>query len=442
MVRNGDDGPWPRDLRVTRRAVLAGAGAAALAGLSGCAGFRLQDSGADRPTDVLQLTLWAGPEEEAAFRALGEGFTAETGVQVQLQIVPFSQALTTVDTGLRTGSSIDLFRVTYNDVGLYRDQGVLAPFEPAQVETLEPVVAEQFWTAVTDDQGTFAVPHHTDTSMVLVDEEALAAAGVTDLPEDIDSAWDWAQFLEVARQVQEQATGNQAALAVNWQQAGAYRWLNWLDQAGGRLLTEDLSGAAADPAPVAEALAITRGFFRDGLTPASALPKSSQYTEQLLTARTIAMAFVGSFTVPALDLPFPWRAVPLPRGVRASADLGGNALAVVDGPRAEAARAFATYCLGAQQQADFCAATGVLPTRTDVDARELDFPAFPEVMQQYVDQADTIRPELVNQVTVPTFNAVNSVLVDRLELAFLDADTPDEDLAVELLDAVSGEVTR
>lgn len=424
--------------------MLAGAGFAALAGLAGCSGFRLQSTGADRPLDVLQVTVWAGAEEEAAFRALAESFRAETGITVALQIVPFSQALTTVDTGLRTGSPPDLFRVTYNDVALYREQEVLATLDDDAVATLRPAVAEQFWTAVSDDAGTFAVPHHTDTSMVLVDEEALTGAGVAleSLPTSPEDAWSWAEFLDVAHRLRASLPSGRSPLAVNWQLAGAYRWLNWLDQAGGRLLTEELDYVTNDPAPVAEALAFTRGFFRDGLTPASALPKSSQYTEQLFTARTVAMAFVGSFTVPSLDLDFPWRAVPLPRAERASADLGGNALAIVDGPRVDAARAFAAYCVGAQQQAQFCAATGVLPTRTDVDARTLDFPAYPEIMQSYVGQAEAIRPELVRQVTVPSFNAVNAALLDRLELAFLDADSLDADLAVDLLDAVAGEVTR
>lgn len=435
----GTAAPAGGPLRVTRRTALLGAAAACL---TGCSGFRLQDSGADRPTDVLQLTLWAGPEEEAAFRALAASFRDETGVEVQLQIVPFSQALTTVDTGLRTGAPPDLFRVTYNDIGLYRSQDVLAAVPADTAAELAPVVAEQFWAAVTDDGGTFGMPHHTDTSMVLVNTAALEAAGVNDIPEQVADAWSWEEFVDVARPVADAAPSGRTALAVNWQQAGAYRWLNWVDQAGGRLLAEDLGDASGDPSGVIAALALTRGFFRDGLTPSSALPKSSQYTDQLFGAETVAMAFVGSFSLPALDVPFDWVATPLPRAGRASADLGGNALAVVDGPRAEAATAFAAHCLGAQQQADFCAATGVLPTRTDVDAAGLEFPAYPDTMARYVAQITAVRPDLVEQVTVPQFNAVNATLVDQLELAFLDTERSDEAVAEDLLRAVAGEVLR
>ena len=65
-----------------------------MAGLSGCGGFQLQSDGSDRPDDVLQFTLWAGDVEETAFRTLVSGFEKENDVTVQLQIVPFSQALT------------------------------------------------------------------------------------------------------------------------------------------------------------------------------------------------------------------------------------------------------------------------------------------------------------------------------------------------------------
>ncbi|KUG51085.1 hypothetical protein AVL62_12595 [Serinicoccus chungangensis] len=74
--------------------------------------------------------------------------------------------------------------------------------------------------------------------MVLVNTAAVEAAGVTRLPGSLDDAWTWEEFLEVSRRVADGAGPGRTALAVNWQQAGAYRWLNWVDQADGRLLSE------------------------------------------------------------------------------------------------------------------------------------------------------------------------------------------------------------
>lgn len=342
----------------------------------------------------------------------------------------------------RTGAPPDLFRVTYNDVGLYRDQGVLATLDPETAQTLEPSFAEQFWAAVTNDGGTFGVPHHTDTTMVLLNTEALSAAGVGQVPDSPEGAWTWAEFTEVARSIRSSAPSGRYAAAINWQQAGAYRWLNFVDQAGGRLLTEDLTDAASDSAAVVEAMRFTRDLFRDGLRPASGLPKSSQYTDQLFTAETVAMAFVGNFSLPGMDIPFEWQPTYLPQEEQTGADLGGNALVAVDGPRQEAATAFLAYCVGAQQQADYCAATGVLPTRTDIDTATLDFPIDADVMASYAQQSETVSTELVRQVTVPQFNAVNRVLVDQLELSFVNLGDSDTERVRALLDAVSAEVSR
>jgi len=427
---------------LSRRALLTGMGAGVAAGLAGCGGFQLQDDGSSRADDVLQFTLWAGDVEERAFRALAEGFKAETGITVRLQIVPFSQALTTVDTGLRVGNPPDVFRVTYNDIGLYRDQDVLAAMDSATEASLRPEVSEQFWAAVTDDQGTFGIPHHTDTSMVLVNTEALAEAGVESIPDSPEQAWSWEEFADVARAVQDQAPQGRYAAAVNWQQAGAFRWLNWVDQDGGRLLAGDLADAVADPSALTAAMAYTRDLFRQGLVPRSSLPKSSQYTDQLFVAQTVAMAFVGNFSLPGMDIPFDWRATYLPQRDRAAADLGGNALAAVDGPRTEGAMAFMAYCMQTRQQSDYCAATGVLPTRTDIDTGTLDYPIDSTVMARYAAQSQEVNTELVQQVTVPQFNAINSVLVDQLELSFLNLEDSDEARVESLLDAVSAEMTR
>lgn len=421
---------------------MGGLGLSALFGLTGCGGFELQSDGSDRPDDVLQFTLWAGDVEEKAFRALVAGFEKENDVTVQLQIVPFSQALTTVDTGLRVDNPPDVFRVTYNDVGLYREQGVLASLDASTVETLKPAVAGQFWAAVTDDQGTFAVPHHTDTSMLLVNTGALASAGIDAIPDSADQAWTWQEFAKVAAAVRDNASGGRYAAAVNWQQAGAFRWLNWVDQGGGRLLTDALDDSVQDPDQLIAAMNYTRKLFTDGLVPRSSLPKSSQYTDQLFVAETVAMAFVGNFSLPGMDIPFDWQATYLPQQARASADLGGNSLAVVDGPRKEAALAFTAYCLGQQQQADYCAATGVLPTRNDIDTASLDYPIDPQIMARYAEQSQNVRTDLVRQVTIPKFNAVNSVLVDELELSFLNPGDSDEARAESLLNAVSAEMTR
>jgi multiple sugar transport system substrate-binding protein len=294
---------------LTRRAALASLATGVGLGAAACAGFRV---GGARPVpdDVVLCTLWAGSAEQAAFQALADGFRDATGTRVALQVVPFSQATTTVDTGLRAGAAPDVFRVTYNDAGFYRAAGVLAPLPgPDPLAPFTPA----FRSAVSDDRGAFGVPHHTDTSMVLVNTDAAAAAGLGRLPAEQAQAWTWEQFADAARRIKASRPGGYA-VAVNWQNAGAYRWLNWVDQAGGRLLDPALDGAAAAADPgLTRATAFTRSLFTEGLVPPTNSTTGSDASD-LFTTQTVAMAFVGDFLLESISaVGFPWQAVPPPR---------------------------------------------------------------------------------------------------------------------------------
>ncbi|WP_433800068.1 extracellular solute-binding protein [Actinomycetospora sp. CA-084318] len=431
---------------VPRRVALAALGLGAV-GLAGCSAPVWQGFGFDtvRPAadDELLVTLWGTAAERRAFSALAEGFRASTGVPVRLQAVPFSRRGTTVDTGIRAGAPPDVFRVTYNDVGLYRDAGVLAPLPDSAA--LRPAFGEQFWAAVTGpgSDTAVAVPHHTDTSMLLVDTAAAQAAGLGALPTDPEAAWDWDRFLDACRRLAALRPGR-AATAVNWQSDGAYRWLNWVDQAGGRLLTPTLDGAVRPPDDgLRAALDLTRRLFVEGLVPRSTSTSGGVTTDELFSAGTVASAFVGNFSLGDLEGAPAWTAVPLPRAAQASADLGGNALAATVGPRTEQSLAFLRWCVTPENMAAFCSAASALPTRSDVPAASLRYPTAPEAMARYVAQAATVRPPLVEQVTIPRAAAVTAELADGLERAFLgDPTTPTAEYADALAAAVDRAVRR
>jgi multiple sugar transport system substrate-binding protein len=419
-----------------RRAALATIGAGLGWGAAACAGFRV---GAARsvPDDVVLCTVWAGSAEQAAFTALAEGFREATGVPVQVQVVPFSQATTSVDTGLRAGAAPDVFRVTYNDAGFYAAAGVLARPGPDALAPFTPA----FRSAVSDDAGAFGVPHHTDTSMLLVNTDAAQEAGLGALPAEPSQAWTWDEFADAARRIKASRPGRYP-FAVNWQNAGAYRWLNWVDQAGGRLLAADLRAAAPATDPgLARATAFTRSFFTEGLAPPTSSTTGTDASD-LFTTQTVAMAFVGDFLLESISaVDFPWQAVPLPRDAVASADLGGNALVATAGPRQAQALEFLAWCVDRDRMAQFCSATTVLPTRTDLDAAALRYTVAPDAMARYVQQATAIRPELVEQVTVPAAARINAELRDGLDRAFLGAD-PDSAVLGDLVGAVDRAVKR
>lgn len=423
---------------LSRRGFLGTAGLGALA-LTGCgSGFSLQGGdGSGSREGRLSFTLWAGDAELTAFRALADEWTAGSGVPVVLNVVPFGELLAGIDANLASDRAPDLFRVTYQDIGLYAAGGALLDLTDRLPAGFADGFAEAFRRAVTHDDRLYGVPHHTDTSLVLYDTEAVQAAGLTP-PTTLDEAWTWEEFTDAARRLP--VAEGRYAFGVNWQQAGAYRWLNWVEQAGGRLLADDLARPAVPSRAARAAMALTQSFFTDRLVPPTASTKGS-YVDELFTTGTIAMVFAGDFLLPAIEPAMAeqgrrYGATLLPRAEQASADLGGNAVvATATSVNAEAAADFLTFLSGDETQARFCQDAVVLPTRTAVIDRGLTYAVRPDLMELFVQQATTITPELVEQVTVPQFNAVNTALVDRLEQAFLGGDDP-----VEVLEALAGDI--
>ena len=419
-------------------ATLAGATAGAAA-LTGCGtGFALRSGDGSGSTEGrLSFTLWAGEAELTAFRALADSWTAGSGVPVVFNVVPFGELLTGVDANLASDRAPDLFRVTYQDIGLYAAGGALLDVTDRLPAGYADGFTEAFRRAVTHDGRLYGVPHHTDTSLVLYDTEAVRAAGL-DPPTTLDEAWTWEEFRDAAGRLPRRA--DQFAVAVNWQQAGAYRWLNWVAQNGGRLLDEELTGPAVTGRATREALAFTQSLFTDGLVPPTTSTKGS-YADELFTNQTVGMVFAGDFLLPTLDPTMAeqgreYGATFLPRAESAAADLGGNAVvATAASVNAEAAADFLAFLAGDEAQARFCADAVVLPTRTALVEQGLEYAVRPDLMELFVQQATTITPELVEQVTVPQFNAVNTALVDRLEQAFLGGDDP-----AEVLDGLAGDI--
>jgi len=424
--------------RFGRRAFLA-ASAAGVAALSGCGtGFALRSGdGSGSAEGRLSFTLWAGEAELTAFRALADEWSAGSGVPVVFNVVPFGELLTGIDANLASDRAPDLFRVTYQDIGLYADGGALLDLTDRLPAGYADGFTEAFRRAVTHQGRLYGVPHHTDTSLVLFDTEAVRAAGITP-PTTLDTAWSWDEFTDAARRLPTRA--DQFAFGVNWQQAGAYRWLNWVAQRGGRLLDDGLTGPAVPNRAARDALALTQSFFDEGLVPPTTSTKGS-YVDELFTTQTIGMVFAGDFLLPTLDPALTaqgrdYGATFLPRDETAAADLGGNAVvATATSVNAEAAADFLAFLAGDDAQARFCQEAVVLPTRTALVERGLDYPLRPDLMELFVQQATTITPELVEQVTVPQFNAVNTALVDRLEQAFLGGDDP-----AEVLDGLADDV--
>lgn len=426
----------------SKKRMLGGLAAVSVAALTltGCAGFGGggggDDSGdGDALTGTLTFTTWASESEQAAFESLIEKFEADhDGATIELNVVPYDQMFSNIDAQLSSGDAPDIFRVDYGNLGVYSSQEQLLDLTPYFSDDEVSDFVPAMWEAVSYEGTPYGVPHQTDVSALLVNLDMLEAAGIdpATLPTTQDDAWTWDEFADVSEQLRAELPADKYPFVYNWQLGGAPRWLSWLFQADGAFLEEDGTTAAIDSAAGEKALDFTKSFYENEWVPPTSSTKATVYADSLFAEGTTAMAFIGSFLVPDMDYfnKFEWTSVPMPRDERGATDLGGNALvATAATDKADLAGEFLKYMVSADAMSEFCAATNELPTRVDLSGDAIDFAIRPDVMPVFVEQATTIEPQDVKQLTSPAMAAINTALQDQLEAAFVGGQSTADTLA-------------
>ncbi|AZZ53117.1 ABC transporter substrate-binding protein [Rathayibacter festucae] len=405
--------------------------------LTACSGFG-GGGGSSADGDSITFTTWASESEQAAFESLITDFeAANDGASVELNVVPYDQMFSNIDAQLSSGEAPDVFRVDYGNLGVYSSQGQLLDLTDRidEFDSFTPAFQE----AVSFEGTPYGVPHQTDVSALLVNTELLAAAGITDIPTTAADAWTWEEFADVSTKLRASLPAEQYPFAANWQLGGTPRWLSWLFEADGALLEEDGTTPAIDSEAGAKALDFTKSFFENDWVPPTSSVKSATYADSFFTEQSVAMSFVGSFLVPDVDnlADFEWTATPMPVDARGATDLGGNALvATAETDNPDLAAEFLSFMTEAENMAEFCAATNELPTRTDIDPASIDFAVRADVMPVFVEQAATITPRDVQQLTSPFLAQISVAMQDQLEEAFVGGRSTEETLT-GLSDAIA-----
>lgn len=425
-------------MSLSRRRFLSGTGSlAAAAVLSGCAGFTKSDDsgGSGTKAGTLKFTTWGSDAEAAAFRQLAKAFeAANKGAKVDLKIVPYEDMFTGIDAQLQSGTAPDIFRVDYTTLGVYSSKDVLLDLTPSLDSSLTSDLIPALLQAVTYEDKIYGVPQETDTTAVLYRPDLLEAAGVTSVPTKLADAWTWEEFEQVADKLKGSLDPKIKPFCYDWQQLGAFRWLTWLFEAGGRLLEDDLTTPAIDSAEGRRAMDFTTGFFTKGWVPKNTSVKGATYPDAAFISGEVAMAFAGNFLLPGIEegikKKFEYGVTYQPRDKRASSDLGGNALvATKDSANKDMAAEFLSFMVEPKNMRLFCEKSLELPTRQSLVSEKLDFAVRSDLMPVYVDQTTTLTADDVAQVTVPWFGQVNTLLQDQLELAFRGQQSPDKTLS-------------
>lgn len=215
------------------------------------------------------------------------------------------------------------------------------------------------------------------------------------------------------------ANPGQFGHAFNWQQAGTYRWMNWLYQAGGAMTDADAKKATLVTPEATRTLELFKSWTDEALIPPASSPKSTSYPDEIFPAGTFGLLFAGDFLLASLKdtvKKFEFGAMPLPRDKAAATDLGGNALVGTGGSKnPTTAAALLQFMVTESEMKRFCVSAGTLPTRPALAEQDLPYEVTPELFPIFTQQATTLSEGIVKASSLPNFTAINQVFTDELE---------------------------
>lgn len=410
----------PRTLDVSRRQFLSVAGAGVVVlGLTACGVPSKSGKGAT----TIEFMAWGGDAEVEAYKMLVERFESENRtIKVDLKIVPYAQYAQTISSRLQAGNAPDAFRIIVQDLGLYSSNGALLDLSPYVDSDFKGQFQSAYWAATEYDGKPYGIPQQTDTTALLFDKALLEAAGVTSVPTSASGAWSWDEFIEVAAKVKSLQPANKYSFMYNWAQTGAFRWMNWLFTAGGNLLTPDLKSTAIESAEGTRALEFAQSFFTKGLVPPNTSTGGKGAPDEMFLARTVGMAFTGAFLLPndISNAKFDWGVTFHPQDVLGTSDTGASPIVgAAQTKNPEAVADFLKFLGSRWAMTQFCRLTNQSPVRNDLDAADIEWAYVPDKMGVFVEQAKTLTPFQIQQVTVPAFNNINTILKNELDGAFV-----------------------
>ena len=376
----------------------------------------------------LTFAVWGGDSEVAGYRNVIAKFeSANPGVKVKLDVMPFAQFYQQVDTRLAGRQAPDLFRVTYQQIGRYASNKAAIDLTQYLEKDFGKGFTPAVWSAVNVKGTPYALPHHTDTFALFYNEELLEKANIA-VPSSLDEAWTWAAFIDNAKKLKTQG-GSSYPFAMSWQNGAVHRWMFYLYQHGGRLLSEDLTASRITEKAGTETIAWTQSWFTEGLVPPSTSVKSAEKVQNLFANGTIAMMLNGNWQIPFVEqqMKAKWGVTYLPRDVAMADDLGGTCVAVSrDSKTPELAAEFVKFLVNEENMRSFVNTAQLLPVRTSIVDKGIEFSLRPNEMKVFVEQTKTIPEHLVSTVIHPNWGRFNPKMADELDLAFTSGQSAEQ----------------
>ncbi|PKQ25670.1 MAG: ABC transporter substrate-binding protein [Actinobacteria bacterium HGW-Actinobacteria-4] len=348
---------------MTRLTTHAKVGATALVAaltLSACGGTTAVDAtGSPEPgTPQGPLTVWVMGDSGANLEAAVAPFTAETGIEVKVEAIPWDNVNDRLTTAIASGSGPDVTQIGLSQLASYIEGGALEDISGyiADYPNLDPA---NFPSAVSPDSmnpdgGVYSVPWVSDTRVLFYRSDILAEAGIDAPP----ATWD--ELRSAAETLSARGDGQFGYYIPQWDAPlpVAYAW-----QAGAELVADDGSIVLNTP-EFNEAVDHYLGLYADGSVPTAgdfdqAIGFISGAAPMLVSGPYLANAIRSQ----APDLEGSWGVTTVPANATSTSLFAGSNLGVWSGSKnVDASMQLLNFLADPETQAAWYEATGELPT--------------------------------------------------------------------------------
>lgn len=350
-----------------------------------------------------------GPDEQVT-RDLIAAFEAEYDVAVNLEILPYSDLITSVQARLAGDNAPDVvrtadlspFRADLLDLSAFLGEDYVDQFVPAHAAAV-----------VTDDGQMLGVPSDLTLNGPFVNVDLFEQAGVP-LPV-VEEPWTWEEMIVAGKAVRD-ATGVPYAFAMD--KSGG-RVSTVLSQYGTQLVDKgkmslDTGKAVAALQPLVDLMA------EDSMPRDLWLGSGSKYksANEIFLAGDTPIYLSGNWQVGQFEqnAPFAWAAAPNPCAEECGGFPGGKYMvAFKSSPNPALSAFFLEFMNNAENQTSFVTASLNLPTRVDLNESGLTYPARQADMDVFLADLARTPEERSYANSDPAFSGSATALIAELD---------------------------
>ncbi len=263
---------------------------------------------------TLEFQQWWGVElPDGALQEICDGFTAQTGIKIELLSNPYADTKTQIAAGAAAGTMADVVGLDGAWVYDFAKQGSIA--DMTALMSADGYDDTQLSDQIQVDGATYMIPVVNFAYPMYVNMDILEAAGITETPKN------WTEFTEDCKKVtesQEGVAGWAIPLSTESPSGIQNNFMSWLWTSGGSML-KDGQPALTDNADLTATVDFVKGLFDAKSVAAGAYAmKEADMVEEFTNGRvafmTDSLAHLTTIKKEAPDLNFDFISVPVKDG--------------------------------------------------------------------------------------------------------------------------------